>query len=351
MAIPRSEFADQNLTLMAPIFTGGMFASLIRAARASLVAATGDAKMAASELEMRVRQAYLRTLASRELVAADASRLQATREMERVAREQFESGKGIQASVMRAAAESADAERALASSSSDAEKALIDLKAEMGVALDSQVDLSDSFTYTEPATDLDHAIQTAARERGDVLAADQRARQAEFQKGAVDADGTPKLYGVAMADLTQSRDLGSSVGSTIGLTLSLPIFDAGQRRADRQQADATVAKSRANVALAALNSEREVRFAWLDIETAAKNYAGAQAALQASQAAYDVVTLRVQNGKGTLVEQLDGLSALVRARANLAQALYDHQVALAKLDRAEGLTPPSFDLEENEVRK
>lgn len=48
------------------------------------------------------------------------------------------------------------------------------------------------------------------------------------------------------------------------------------------------------------------------------------------------MVVRVEAGKAILVEQLDALAALTRARANLAQALYEHQLALAKLSRAIG---------------
>jgi outer membrane protein TolC len=79
-----------------------------------------------------------------------------------------------------------------------------------------------------------------------------------------------------------------------------------------------------------------VRQAWLDRDTAAQNYRTAQAALQTARSAYDVIVLRVQNQKGIQVEQLDALTALIRTRANLAQALYDHTLAAARLQRATG---------------
>jgi outer membrane protein TolC len=44
----------------------------------------------------------------------------------------------------------------------------------------------------------------------------------------------------------------------------------------------------------------------------------------------------VQNGKAILVEQLDALAALTQARTNVAQALYDHSLAAARLQRAVG---------------
>ena len=83
---------------------------------------------------------------------------------------------------------------------------------------------------------------------------------------------------------------------------------------------------------------KEVRQALLDEETGAQNYRTAQTAMQAAQAAYDVTVLRVQSQKAILVEQLDSLAALIGARANIAMALYDHAIAIARLNRAIGIT-------------
>jgi outer membrane protein TolC len=81
-----------------------------------------------------------------------------------------------------------------------------------------------------------------------------------------------------------------------------------------------------------------VRQAWLDGATAERNYQTAQAALRSAQAAYDVIAIRVKNQKGIQLELLDALAAVTRARGAVAQALYDHALAAARLDRAIGRT-------------
>jgi outer membrane protein TolC len=57
---------------------------------------------------------------------------------------------------------------------------------------------------------------------------------------------------------------------------------------------------------------------------------------QSFKEAYDVMVLRVENQRSILLEQLDALAALTQSRANLAQALYDHSIAVARLQRAIG---------------
>ncbi len=126
---------------------------------------------------------------------------------------------------------------------------------------------------------------------------------------------------MAMADGFTSHPQGTREGYTVGVVLSLPLMDGGQRRAETAQARARQERAEAEARDLELRVAVEVQQAWLDVQTAAENYRTAQAALQAAQAAYDVTALRVQNQKGLLVEQLDALAALTQARGNVAQAL------------------------------
>ena len=139
--------------------------------------------------------------------------------------------------------------------------------------------------------------------------------------------------------------MGNKSGYTAGLSLSIPVFDGGMRRSDIAEARAMLERAKADEAVAELRTSKEVRQAWLDIQTSEQNYKTAQTALSASQDAYDVIVQRVENGKSILVEQLDALAALTRARANLAQTIYDHQIAVATLYRMVGLVEePAGDL-------
>lgn len=146
----------------------------------------------------------------------------------------------------------------------------------------------------------------------------------------------PQVYGMAMADGLSSHQLGTREGYSLGLVISLPLIDGGQRRAETAQTRAQEDRVHAELQDLELRVTNEVRQAWLDVQTAAENYHTAEAALVAAQSAYDVTAVRVQNQKGILLEQLDVLAALTQARANISQALYHHSLATARLQRAVG---------------
>ena len=120
------------------------------------------------------------------------------------------------------------------------------------------------------------------------------------------------------------------------MTLSFPLFDGGKISAEAAQARSMRDRAQAAVRQAELDVEREVRLAWLDVQTASANAASAQESVKAAQSAYEVTALRVQAGKSILIEQLDALESVTRAKADLAQARFDQAVAVARLQRAAG---------------
>jgi outer membrane protein len=327
---------DQNLALMIPLYTGGRLENQVKSAAGRESAARAGIDAARADAALLARDAYYRALLAAEMEKVAEARLDADRATLETTRALFEAGKGLQASVARAEAEMADAQRMLTSARNDRAKRLLDLKRAMGVSLDSDVTLADSLSYASLDRTLDSALAEANRVRPELLAARARLEAAKAQTSAARGAFQPQVYGAAMGDVFAPDDNGKRAGGAVGVTVSIPLFDNGQRKSEVGRMGAMQRRAEAEVKDMELRVATEVRQAWLDVDTAAENYRTAQAAVQSAQAAYDVVVLRVQNQKSILVEQLDALAALVQARTNVAQALYDHSIAVARLQRAIG---------------
>ncbi|MGC8669370.1 MAG: TolC family protein [Chthonomonadales bacterium] len=336
LAVTPKAFTDQNLTLMAPIYTGGRLSSLVRAAGAAAHGAAEDLSETEVETAFTIKIAYYRGLLAEELVKVAQARLDATEELVRNADALFREGKGIEASLRRAEAERADAQRELTTARNNAAKALLDLKTAMGVSLDSGVRLTDALAFVPLHADPSQAIAEALKRRPAVRAARARLAAASAQVDAAKGSLSPQVYGAAMADAFSSKAMGTGSGYTLGVVVSFPLVDAGQRRSEVSGAQGAKLRAEAEEQGVELQVTNEVRQAWLDVVTAEENYHSAESALRSAEAAYAVTALRVQNQKGIQVELLDAIAALTRARANLAQALYDHSAARAALQRAMG---------------
>lgn len=332
MLVPTGSFLDGNLSLMIPIIAprpSAMAASATWEAKA----AGGELDEARADLTLQVTEAYDRVLLYRQMVLAEKAKVDATAELVRTTQALFDAGKGIEASVQRTQAELSGAQRSLTSARNEEAKALLDLEAAMGADLSLSLDPSDALGLVAISSSLEDYLSQAKKARGMLLAARARREAATSDIHAAEGQRLPQLYGAVMGDATNRRDMG---GMTAGLTLSFPLFDGGRISGEVSQAKSMKAKADAALRQAELTVEKEVRQAWLDVESAQANATSAEASVNAARAAYEVTALRVSAGKSILVEQLDALESLTRAKADLAQATFDQAVAVAKLNRAAG---------------
>jgi outer membrane protein len=319
---------------MAPLYTGGALEAQERSSRAMRGAAVEDANETREDVLLEVAQDYFAVLKAEEQAAAAASYLESAEEMARQSRSQLEAGKGIASSVQRAEAEVSVAKVTQASALGEEEDALLDLKAAMGLPLGSAIVVDAADHVDGQIKPLDSYLAEAAQHRSALAAAKARVSSAEADLRAALGVGSPQLYAVAAAD---SATRSSMSGAAVGLTLSLPLFDGGERSAGIARARAARDKARFALTGAQLAVERDVRKAYLDLNTAAAKEASAQDEFESASASYDIAVLRVQNGKAILVEQLDALQALSRARADSLSAKYDREAATDRLLRAAGL--------------
>ncbi len=334
---PEGKFLDANLMLMAPIYTGGLLSGIVAASVAREKEAFDELSGMRAEVALMVRESYLRALYGAELVKAQRARMEAAEAMVGVAKAQLDAGKGIEAFVRRAEAELAEAKQEFTMAENDRRKMILDLLAEMGAALDSRVSLIEEPAFRAFEGTLEANLGSAKQNRGELLAMRQRVRAAQAELTSAKGALHPQIYGFAMGDSFSPRDMeGRNSGYTVGLALSLPVFDGGMRRSEIAKSRAMLEKAKADVERMEIRTAKEVRQAWLDIETAESIYQSSRLALVAAKAANDVVAIRVESGKAIQLEQLDALATLTRARANLAKSNYEQQLAIARLDRAVG---------------
>lgn len=332
MQVPPGQFSDGNLMLMLPILAGDVKA-MAASAKWQSQAAAGDYREAEAELELSVRQSYFVVKSMHEDVLAAQASYEALLEMLKTTKARFEAGKTIEASVQRVQAELSRTERDLKTAKNSEAKAYLDLLQVIGGKLDAQIQL---LGLTDPETktfQIEELVKSAMANRGMLMANTARTKASEAELRAAKALSTPRLYATGMADATSRRDMG---GVTLGLSMSFPLFDGGRVKSEIEKAKSMKARAEADLASAKLQVEKEVRQSLLDYETALENLKSATASAQAASSAFDVISVRVEAGKAILLEQLDALDLLTRARTDVAKARLDLLTAFARLSRSTG---------------
>lgn len=334
----RDGFVSSQVKLSWPLFTGGRLQMMARAARADTEAMSSEVQEMLQEVRLEVTVRYLQALLRLELVEVAEKRYEAQREQTRIMEQMYEIGKAPLAFVLRSRAAEADAKQSLTTATNDLRKSLIDLQVSMGLSPTGEIELPRQLeqpAFTLPDR-VEEAVQRGLQRRALLHSQQARLRMATLERRAAEGALRPQAYLTASQDWMKEQQAKARSGYTVALVVSVPIWTGGQLPARVREA---VAREQAEVALSRslqLQVESEVRQAWLDIQTAAANLATADAALKDAEEAYRVATLRVNEGKAPLVEQIDALAALTEARTRLLEARTEHILAQARLLRAMG---------------
>ena len=219
------------------------------------------------------------------------------------------------------------------------------LKALIGIDLDSNIDVAGRLTdYT------DTMLEDVARSEDDFSLDNntqmrQLALQADMLASSVRTQTYANLPSLAVAFsysyMAMTNDFNFSEYqwtpySYVGLQLSIPIFTGlknynAVRQAKVQQSELDLQK---------VNAERQLRIGIRQnlqtMETNMKSYASAQTAVDLAQKAYDISSKSYQVGRSTLTDLNDAQLVLTQARLGVSQAIYNYLNAKSGLEQMLG---------------
>jgi outer membrane protein TolC len=234
----------------------------------------------------------------------------------------------------------------------DAEKAerlaLNNLKTVIGVPYDRALEASGALEY-QP---VDSALIINAQSL--VLSSNPTLAGARYQSEVTDAIAsaeesnylpTLSAFGtysaVAQSNQLNLARLGFIPSATIGLSLSLNIFNGLQTAARVEQANLEYRKSQEQLAGVELHLQSGTEAILLQLRTAEQRVLSGGRTVGQAEKGYRIANTRYTSGSGTLLETNDALLALARAKVNRIQAVYDYLAAAADLDGILGRVPAS----------
>jgi outer membrane protein TolC len=332
---------DANVTAMYPIFSGGRDYHALRAATRRADAGREMVKGAEIDVAMQARLDYVAALREAENARVTASLLKDVEERLRVARQTFEAGRIPRYYVLRDEAEHANTVQMHAMAVSRAEQAMLALKATLGVDLASPITLATRLESraTDPgAEDVERAIdrhpelRAAARQR-EAAEADVRSSYGNY---------FPQVSVSYMYDWATMRDrrwesqadgmrmrADGQEGYSVGVVVTLPIFDGLMRENQVRTAKAKLERAAAQERIVRQQIEKEVRQAALMLQAAERAVEASGKGLEQAEEEARVVRERFDAGRGIHLEVLDAQVTVTRARFNAVNALADREGARA----------------------
>ena len=254
--------------------------------------------------------------------------------------QRFNVGKVSEVERLRAQVTMLNAEPNVSSAENAVLLATWQLKAVMGIALDTEVEVVGDLNDYTSALLAPYVSEDDLSNNSSLLQLDIQDRMLESTIRMQKKQYLPTLatninYNYsAMGD----EELRWFPSSTAALSLSIPVFDGFQKHYNIKQSKVT----RNMLALQREDTERNLRIAIRNyndqMALCIKNYQAANATVEIAQKSYDISAKMYEVGKATLVELNDAQLALQQAQLTQAQAVYNFMVTKASLDELIGKT-------------
>ena len=312
------------------LFNGFADSASRDAARQEVLGAEHTGARTAETLAYQVVSRFLAAAAATEQIRVQQQNVTAQQELLRKIEAFYQAGKRPVVDLYQQQAETSGAEYQLISVQRDCELKKLALLNEMGLdpAIDLELEALDPDnlkTRLVPPADVDRAVAVAREQRADYKAALAALDAAELDVRAAKGGYWPELSLSAEAGTSWSDSATASWSdqflednpyASAGLSIALPLYDRNQVR----NAVAAGELSRGRSRLAKLDLERQIvsdiRTAYLEYETAARQVDSATARINYTRQALENFEQRYNLNAATLLE-------VIQARANHLSASYE----------------------------
>ena len=295
---------------------------------------------ATRQLAADVQTAYLDYARSARVVELYRNTLPLLHENLRVAERRVEHGTATPDAVLRARAERAETEQALAEAEGRSTAALRRFNFLLGRELDTPVEVLADSALAYPMTLAEEdVVRSALAGREELTQGDAGVRAAESQVRLARAGQLPTValavdYGIQGNAYRFGKDDDFAIAS---LVVSWNTWNGGQHGARREQARLDADRARSRREEIGRQVELQVRTAYRGAQVARGAIATAEERLAAAERTYQLVARRWQEGIAPQIELLDARTSFTAAGLNLILTRYEYAARWVELERAAAL--------------
>lgn len=327
-----------DLILKLPLFTGGRLTHEIKAAELLSQAEEKRLSYTREELVFNVSSTFYAMLSQEEVIRSLEFSINAMQEHHKQVSDLLALQKAARVDLLRSEVRLADLRQSLVRERNVLAVEKRYLANLLGIEDNADhLFINGLLTFEEPVMEnTGDLVAVALKRRSDYLAAQTRL---EAQAGRVDAARAghwPTVsalgsYGVTAAGGGESEDVG-----TIGLGVSMPLFEGGRIEAQIRQERAVLAAAQERLRRLALQIRREVETALLDIQSGSERIQATRQSIEQAKESLRIERMKYDLGSGSITDVLDAQSALLQSETNYARALADFHIANARLAFATG---------------
>ncbi|MBP2651681.1 MAG: tolC 1 [Firmicutes bacterium] len=329
---------QHQLKLTLPVYTGGKIENSISMAKHGAAAATLGTTSTKQQLTLEVTTSYFTVLQTRNLTRVAQQAVDDLSAHLVNVQNHYDAGTVSLSDVLQTQVRLANARNNLIKAQNGFQLARYKLNKVIGVSLHNEAALADDFGYQPFTLTVDDSIAAALKNRPEVSQLNLKVAMANDK---VKIAGSGKLPTVALVGTETWADTNPSTSKgknswLVGMNVQFNVFDNGLTKAEIKQAEHEVTETQAQANLLADKISLEVCQAYLSVKEAAERITNNQVAVHQSETDYSLAQERYEAGVGTNLDVMDAELAMIQAKTNYIQALYDYNTSRAQLDKAMG---------------
>ncbi len=328
---------NTRFAVVQPVFNGGKEYLGVRQAKLSRDASLQDREQAKQETVYGVIKSYYGLLLAREARKVALQSLETSEENVKLAEARYRAGAVLQSDLLRAKVQYAEVREMVSRSENGMKLASASLNFAMGVPQSTEYVVDDTLSVREAKTDMDQLIEEASTRRPDIMSMELNRKNAEAGIGQARAEYLPSLNLMGQVDWNSTNAAEADAKSwAVMAVLQWNLFDGLVTKSKVREAIASTQKMKALEEQTKSAVQLQVRQAFYNLSTSLDRIAATASSVQEAEEGLRIVQKRYEVGMTNFVDVLGAETALIRARNNALQALYDNNIAHAELKLATG---------------
>ncbi len=330
-----ADYAHGGVAATYTIYDFGRRDTRLRQARAQANATSNTFEAKRTDVSLQVIEAYFGILETAHLINAAQEEITQVEEHRRVARTLYEEGVVTRNDILQAEVRLAAARQNMLATQNRLDNVWLQLNYLTGSDASFKADLNEEISLPDTIrTPADNA--SALTRRPELLALRQGVEASQAQVQESKAEFFPELFAQLGLDYAQNSKYREQtiMSATVGIRINL--FDGFATSAARDKALYNRSRSQDLLRQAEQQVRLEIDTAGNDLRVAKERINVTEAAIRQSQENLRINQERYKERVGTATEVLDAQTLLTQTRTDYYRALFDRQVAAARLKRAMG---------------
>jgi len=308
-----------------------------RASRSALQVAELDSATTENDTVAKVALTYFEVLRNQQTMEARSANVGLYEELVTFIKNRQAGGMATGLDTARLETQLENERQRLELAKGEVERAKLTLLNVMGIGYDIMLQLTDDMNAYEGQLPLvERALEAAHTDRPELKAQFQRIRTAELSVRSIKGERLPSLSAEGNYGLIGNRVENNTGTYNVGVQLSIPIFDGGQREGRIGQSASELNQEQFKLLLVKNQIGMEVRDALVTLKAALEQQRIAKDGLKASMTEVGLARERIRTLSSNTLEMSNALFSMVRAKDNMIDALFRVHASRVNLARAQG---------------